>query len=524
MENRNTEHREKIAEFMLTPNNERAQINFYKKNVITDLSSDFTLPDYLPEIRKMLGIKAKISPISRYIGAGNVSFSGRVDYDMIYLSAEGKLASVPLGDDFSFEVQPEIPENIEWDTSNDAFADVETDMLHCRVTAPRKVNIKCRLRSLVRLFGYDEIGETLRELGANTEKLTTEKKCAMVHRYMSEVIELGDEISIIGTSENVIPLSLDASVNILETNVNENNLNCRGEVIARIVYENSDNGETTSTTRKMPFSQNVEIDSDGNKNSPVFCNVRGTCGEIKVSSGESKLLIDTEVILEADTIRNIPVTITEDLFVPCCESSVQYRDFKFDTVEKCTMGTMTVTQTIPLSNLSMSQESEIIDHSCYARSENISERDQNIYIDGNAKIWILSKEGDEFSSGETVIPFSFNTGTSTADGKLSYSAKPTVTACHFRIEGENLLCEIDISLPYCIMREQSARIAEEASVSKESFSSLGGITIYYPEKGETLWDIAKKFSVPMRKLAEANDLPSVSAHEDISSKHYIMIY
>ena len=66
-------------EFMLTPENGESggaeyRTCFTERDVTTELSSDFTLPDYYPEIRKLLMIETNVSPAERYIGGGSVEF------------------------------------------------------------------------------------------------------------------------------------------------------------------------------------------------------------------------------------------------------------------------------------------------------------------------------------------------------------------------------------------------------------------------------------------------------------------
>ena len=522
MENKNTERFGIPTEFTLTPENDRIRVKFFEKNAGTELSSDFTLPDYLPEIRKMLGVTSKISPISRYIG-NSIEFSGRIDYDLIYCTSDGELASVPLGEDFSFEVQPEVPSHIDWSSGGDAFADINADMLHVRVTAPRKVNVKCRLHALVRAYGYDETDAGLRGSSQSSEKLISEPKCTAFYRNMSEVIELSDEITVSGSTENMRPIISRGNVNITDVSRGENRLNCRGEVISETLMENKETGEIGSYTKKIPFTHDIELSAE-NGGEQTSHNIRGICGEIRLNNSENRYLIDTEVILEADTAVTTAVTVTEDLFVPGMDSTVDYRDFKYEALEKCGNGTVTVAESFPLSDLSLSEGSEILDRNASVRIEGLSQNGRNGIIGGNIKLWVLSRNGGEYASGEISIPFALDTGADITGKKISLSAKPTVNSARCRIEGDKVICEAEISISYCLMSEECIRIADSIRSQENNDDSNSGITVYYPEKGETLWTVAKKFGTSLRSIAEMNDLPSLKGHEDLSGRQFIMIY
>ena len=78
------------------------------------------------------------------------------------------------------------------------------------------------------------------------------------------------------------------------------------------------------------------------------------------------------------------------------------------------------------------------------------------------------------------------------------------------------------------MSEENIRIADGVTVAEESGDKRAekgsGITIYYPENGETLWNIAKKFGTSPRSVAQINALPSANGNNTVSGKRFLMIY
>ena len=52
----------------------RMQAPLGERQIVTELSEDFDLPDYRPEIKRLLRVQAKVSPADTYIGAGNAEF------------------------------------------------------------------------------------------------------------------------------------------------------------------------------------------------------------------------------------------------------------------------------------------------------------------------------------------------------------------------------------------------------------------------------------------------------------------
>ena len=64
--------------------------------VFCESNGDFILPDYLPEIRKILQVTTDLVPVGKYVGGGRAAFSGNCCHTVTYLDGEGKVASAPL--------------------------------------------------------------------------------------------------------------------------------------------------------------------------------------------------------------------------------------------------------------------------------------------------------------------------------------------------------------------------------------------------------------------------------------------
>ena len=75
----------------LNTNTEGMQIPLCEKTVLTEVSGDFSLPDYQPEIKRLLRIRPCVLPAAPYAGAGNAEFSGTLDYYVLYMGNDGGL-------------------------------------------------------------------------------------------------------------------------------------------------------------------------------------------------------------------------------------------------------------------------------------------------------------------------------------------------------------------------------------------------------------------------------------------------
>ena len=56
-----------------------------------DITREISLPDYQPEIKRLLRVSATTQPPTRYIGGGNIEFSGNIDFSILYAAEDGAL-------------------------------------------------------------------------------------------------------------------------------------------------------------------------------------------------------------------------------------------------------------------------------------------------------------------------------------------------------------------------------------------------------------------------------------------------
>ena len=124
-------------------------------NSIThEVSEEFVLPDYIPEIRKLLTCKAQILPESKYVSEKDVQSAGSVTYHLIYTDDEGNLCGTPLSS--SYEVSIPIANEVK-----SVFVDTAIESTQPRVNGPRRISIKSRLKSRALCLKNKETTESI---------------------------------------------------------------------------------------------------------------------------------------------------------------------------------------------------------------------------------------------------------------------------------------------------------------------------------------------------------------------------
>ena len=162
----------------------RISMPIIRRDLNSDISEDYTLPDYYPEIRKLLF--ARPSPLlpAKFISGGRVDVSGVVDYTLVYVSAEGKLCSAPLSAEYSFSLPLENMGEFELGEGLDVIAHTVCESTSVRVSAPRRLQLRSHLRTSVGVWGKKLCAEKVSGLSVQSGNSYLQRKRKDVkHRY-----------------------------------------------------------------------------------------------------------------------------------------------------------------------------------------------------------------------------------------------------------------------------------------------------------------------------------------------------
>ena len=286
------------------------------------------------------------------------------------------------------------------------------------------------------------------------------------------------------------------------------------------IAENKENGEIVHFRGRIPFTHGAELSSE--IDSSAIHSVSGHCNEIKISDGGDKYLLDAEILLEIDSVKNGRSMLTQDIFVPYHSSEVLYRNFKYETLFKNGCERLTINENINLKDAD-EDENEIIDYITSIKLDPIKQNGETAAICGNIKARIIYKTRGEYSSHDISLPFSADIGNIPSEEERAVTVYPVVCDVHCRIKGKEATLETDIILPYVVMQRKSIRIANSIKVGDKIKNTQSGITVYYPEKNENPWSVAKKFGISLSALATLNGINIESPQAPIVGKRFLMI-
>ena len=491
----------------------RFQMPLCDRTVTTELSNDYTLPDYQPEIRRILRVGTTVIPPAKYIGGSNAEFNGNIDYNLLYVGADGALYSAPLSAEYAFSAPLELSNEFDLNEGVIVLCDSMDESVTVRVSAPRKLSIKCRLVSRVRAYGMMLSEE--RCVGEcnpmSIERFMGECQVNKTLAALGETIECSDEIALSDDELRVISATADA--NISELSPSEGYLNCRGEATLKMIICRDNDPSTAETMiKKFPFSEQLEFDD---LTPDAACRGTAYVSDISISVEDGRILCNLSIIPELTAHIQRPMSYTRDLYSTekHCESA--YREYILPRVCCISGANFSQSERIPLSDTTIKQGSRIVDLWCKPYAEK-AELERNKYcISGQCKYtFLLENEGD-YSTAELMIPLRYEFEGS-ASVPESFMADIGVISCRARIDGGNVGIDTELSVCADIYGSERITALSDVRFGDNVERGDGDIVICFPSPDDTAWSVSKKYFVPVSKIS------GVSSPDD-SLSGYVVI-
>lgn len=500
------------------------QLPVCDKGVISEISGDFTLPDYQPEIKKLLRITANVLPASRYVGDRNAEFSGNVDYYVVYAGADNQIYCAPLTTEYKVDIPLDNADASKL-MNTTGYAVICSDNVSGRVTSPRKLSIKCRLRTRARVFGDASLDDSFGGGDGSLEVLYGVDRTARTIISMGEMLRMSDEIVISGSGDDLRVVCADGKALLDEVSCSDGNVNCRGNLYLKLLMSREDGTAPYTITRKIPFSQAIATEgvSHGDEAS-----ARASVCEMGISVEDGRIAVDLGMLIECHVARLDTVKYVKDVYSTTHRVTSDYKMIDFPSRERAVNGNFTLSDSMTLEEAGIIPSSNVVDVVGSVYPEAYSFEGDRCIVNGRARYDLLLEDDGEYSSAVIELPFRYETAApdslAAADADALFSCE--VISTRARLDGERIGIDSEISMSGSSFEGAQTRILDGVGFGEEIVRNKGEYTVCYPEKDESLWSVAKRYGVPIKSLISTNKLSNTAqldCRESLAGAKYLMI-
>ncbi len=480
----------------------------FEENSEQTVDADYALPDYCPDIRKIL--KCQIEPHieSKNIIGDRVEIEGTGVVRIIYIDAiKDSVRCTEQSYPFSISSNlKDIPRNAVIQT------DMKVNYLNCRALSPRRLNIHGAFNVCVKVIDKSEVRTCTHIQGEDIQQ----KKQNIDYSYLEGLSQ--QQFSVTETLETgqnrpAIQAIIRSDIRALCTECKPiaNKIMYKGDLLVKIMYlSDLDIGKVETMEYNIPFSQVIDLNG---------------------VSEESQVSVRTELMTYSVALRSeigfddpLPVLSAkicvtafsyekrDTIVINDCYSTKYYVDSSYSAYTLPLLADNFKETIIEKSNIDFSEASisKVVD-AWVEKGNVVCTQDSQLSLNGKYNVCILAVDTDNsFVYTERTMEYTHPLQISSTFAKLNYYAAAECISVGFRFCSEKRI-EVRTELlvtgeiyDVCSVNAVSGIKADENKprVNDDSASLI----LYFASKGEDVWGIARDYCTDVSRVREENDL------------------
>ena len=485
-----------------------------------EISAEYNLPDYLPDINRLLKVSAKITESSHFLSGDVLEYDGKLKCTLLYATGDGNLKSADFERDFSGNMSVA-------GTSGDCDirfdADIET--VSCRLLNPRKLTAKIKLILMGEVYcNVITTPNVVGKLNGSEERALQYRTHAAVGVEMKQAQELATPVSEDLELDASLPsideiISVETEPYVTEFRVSDDKVAYKGEIITEILYrtvpeENADTENNVmkfaSFATKIPISGEIPAENIG-EHPVIRASVRIGSMEYRPQQnafGENRTAeLDFAYSVYLDIFCNGETEITTDMYSTEYESDCEEEALSYETALCAKSFNFSADGTAPREDTDFDR---IVMTTATASIEKAEKQGTKLLFTGNANVSVVLTNGEGiYLSRNFQIPLKGETESPRSVFPFEIDARACVPAAMARLDGDKIQTNLEILVSYTVMEQHTEPRIRQISVYKDRPArniKSPSLTLCYPSFGETLWDVAKKYSTTVSELMATNGI------------------
>jgi len=482
-----------------------------ENNTNTVLKDEYLIPDTHPDVQEILTVEARPTITNKELIGDKIVIEGKVEYTVIYLAKEDGLVanSVSYNQNFTNNIDLNQGEN-----RVICEADCNVEHIEASIMNERKISIQGIITIGWELYKSNEF-EFVKDIEGSDEVEVLKNTETINKMNATENVELiGKSMIRVGMDKPQISKILKCSLLLhkKEIKIADDKIYLGCYCKLNILYKGEDSKELIPLEDDVYLSKEEEIrgitsDMIPNVSYEVLNNdlmlEEDDLGEVRIINDEFVVRANVKIFSKEniDTIK--------DAYSTKCLLGLKKDEHEVGILHGINNSDSIIKYNIQLKENDLRPEHIISANGTIIITDKQVMRDR-VVVEGIVKADVLYKTTDEekyLSHIKAEIPFSAMIDISGADENMKSIVKANLENIDAAIEGNSIAIKANIILSgkvlYEVNKEFISDIIEEEGDVPEKKAS---ITIYVVGKGDTFWDLAKKYNTTVNDLIKINKI------------------
>lgn len=478
----------------------------YKEAVEQAIDCDITLPEYFPDIVRVLKctLTACISNVQK--SGDRVTAEGMGHLSLLYVSDENCIRCFEQDIPFTRFCENKAIENSECSVR------AKTEYVNCRAVSGRRIDIHgclsvnfcCYAKECCKMVcGCEGGGVETRRRKINSCNMND---CCERGFSLNETYEIGA-----GKPSIVQLVRSEAAAVIEDVKTVSGKMLIKGELTVKTLYiaENIDD-ELQIIEHTMPISQIIEANgAEDNTVNIINMIVSSLSVSAKTDTAGALRLLDVSVELRAlsEIYQNVEIETVTDAYSTKYEINSKSKPVEIRNM--CDRFTDTYLCRSPL-DLSGTDIEHVIDMSTAGITFNSSYSGGELKLNGTITVNILTRsKSGEINFTERQFDFEYKRSVNASSDSIECNPNITITGSDYILSGDDKIdarVQIDISAAVFEITTVTAVTDIEICEDRQKTAAGAALTIYFAESGERVWDIAQRYNTTVNAIMAENAL------------------
>ena len=475
-----------------------------RKNIRVEQS--YIIPDIKPDIIKNTVSNGVIYIDKEEIQSKRIKVDGKLLTFNMYIDSEENNNNIDTEMEFSEII--DINSNTE---NADYDIEIKLNNIEVKILNERKINIIGDATIEIKIYRDNEI-EIINDV---IEKDNIIQKCENKMTFESLVgkgntkINLRENIKLTDVEKILNIVKIEYEIENVESKISYNKVLVKGELGLKIYYRNEEN-KINKYTSKLPLMGFVDIADVSETN---ICKVKVNIKKINiVLNSDTSADLEMDINCRCEVFENRELNIIEDMYGIKENYKYEKRSINLEknNIEKIL--TKNINEKVLVDNINQLYDTKV----------NIvitNKKNENGLIKHNGKIEVtyLYDTFDNKSIDSMAVEFDFN-----------FELPEEINDIKLEIENSNFLIlpdsSIDNKIEIAVLRKtdnsRKIEVIEKIVPDDQIENPTSSLIIYFVQKGDTLWNIAKRFRSTVDLIARINGIENRDKI-DVGQKLYI---
>lgn len=460
---------------------------------------DIALPDYCPDIARILKCQAVPQVTARSLVGDRLTVEGSTVLRLLYADETGALRCCELSSafsaDFALRMVPEQPA---------VFTTVRVDFMNCRAVTKRRVDIHGAFTVSAQVWARQTVellqSDAGRDIRVRTQALPAWIHVGTVQQPISLTAEFAPENG--ASPETVLYFSATAALTDRKQVADKWVL--KGHVQLHVLYAtDARTGDTCTIGYELPFSTIVDLEGlDESCSSEIRLELLSV--QVQLRSGADGTVFAAEVrgAVCVTALRTQTVQLVTDAYAASCELNTETETVSLPTPAEALERAVSAKGTIDCG-----ADAEVLDAWADVRTVSGTYRDGALILSGKICAAVLFRNADGAADyRETLLDFSDSAPCAT---DCAWVFRAQIDRIAFRTSGTTVELRVEGTVSSSATAMQSCTVLRALAPDPQrpkAQDAACALILYYATGGERLWDIARQYGTTEEAIRTENDL------------------